>query len=102
MPTRRPFCAIVRGEQAQEIVYSDERAMGFRCEPPATAGHVLVAPRAHLRDVWEIDEAEAAHVMAVAHRVGRALREALEPAGLNIRHNSGAVAGQDVFHFMCM
>jgi len=94
-----PFCAIVRGEKGQEIVYADERVVGFLCEPPATTGHVIVVPRAHVEDLWEIGESDAAHVMAVAHRVAGGLRNALEPDGVNIRHNTGTVAGQDVFHF---
>lgn len=40
-----PFCEIVAGEREQEVVYADETAVAFLCEPPAAWGHVLVVPR---------------------------------------------------------
>ena len=62
-------------------------------------GHVLVVPRAHVADIWAIDVAGARDVVTVAHRLALALRAALGAQGINLRQNSGAAAGQDVFHF---
>jgi histidine triad (HIT) family protein len=36
--------------------------------------------------------------MRAAYRIAGAMRRALAPGGLNIRHNTGARADQDVFH----
>jgi histidine triad (HIT) family protein len=94
-----PFCAIVGGERDQPIVFADTSVTAFMCEPPATRGHVLVVPREHVTDFWEANDEQVIRTMTVAHRVAAALRRALEPDGLNIRSNSGARAGQDVFHF---
>jgi histidine triad (HIT) family protein len=94
-----PFCAIVFGRCDQPTVYADDDVVAFMCVPPATAGHVLVAPRDHVVDLWAASEELAASVMRVSHRVSLAIRAALEPAGLNVRSNIGARAGQDVFHW---
>jgi histidine triad (HIT) family protein len=94
-----PFCEIVAGTRGQEIVYADESVVAFLCEPPAAWGHVLVVPRTHVPDIWTIDAGSAEDIVAVAHRVAGALRSALRADGINLRQNSGAAAGQDVFHF---
>jgi len=66
---------------------------------PATRGHALVIPRAHARDVHEIDTADLEAVAAAAQVVaGRAI-ERLGAAGVNLLNSSGAAAWQSVFHF---
>ena len=37
--------------------------------------------------------------MSAAHALARAVRGELGAVGVNLRHNSGSLAGQDVFHF---
>ena len=90
------FCQVLRGDREQALVYEDERAAAFMCVPPATPGHVLVVPRAHIPDFWQLDEDCAAHLLRVTHRLALALRRALAPTWFNLRQNSGARAGQDV------
>jgi histidine triad (HIT) family protein len=93
------FCAIVAGDAPSWTVYEDPHAIAFMDINPATDGHVLVVPRRHVKDVWEIGLEEAAHVMEAAVRVAAMIKTALEPEGMNILHATGAVAFQTVFHF---
>jgi len=93
------FCKIVAGEIAASIIAEDERTIAFMDISPATRGHALVIPRAHVRDVHEIDTADLAAVAAAAQVVaGRAI-ERLGAAGVNLLNSSGAAAWQSVFHF---
>lgn len=94
-----PFCEIVAGRQHQEIVYTDDTVIGFLCEPPASWGHVLVVPREHRTDIWDILPQEAGSAIAAARLLATVLRDDLGAIGVNLRHNSGSKAGQDVFHF---
>ena len=94
-----PFCEIAAGRIEQEIVYADDGLVAFLCEPPATWGHTLIAPRSHKQDIWSIEQSEAGAAMKLAHRIARAMRDELGAAGVNLRQNSGGKAGQDVFHF---
>jgi histidine triad (HIT) family protein len=94
-----PFCAIVEGRRDQEIVASDGDSVAFLCEPPATQGHTLIVPRSHRSDIWDVEEHELAQMAELARRLAAVMREGLGATGINLRQNSGARAGQDVFHF---
>jgi len=93
------FCAIENGSAPARHIYEDDHAIAFMDINPATDGHALVIPRAHVRDLWEIDESAAANVMAASVRVAGRMKKALEPDGINILHATGAAAFQTVFHF---
>jgi histidine triad (HIT) family protein len=93
------FCEIVAGRKAQEIVYADETVVGFLCEPPATWGHMLVVPRVHRADIWQIQADEAAAAFVAARLLSEVVRDELNAVGVNLRQNNGSKAGQDVFHF---
>lgn len=92
------FCDIVSNREGQ-IVDEDEQTLAFMDINPATRGHVLVVPKTHRRDIWELDEVEAKAVMATAWRIAKVIRVALEPDGLNLVQANGGAAFQDVFHF---
>jgi len=94
-----PFCKISAGHTTQEIVHTDDCLVAVLCEPPATWGHTLVLPRAHRDDIWSVEPAEATAAMKLAQRLARVMRDGLGAVGVNLRQNSGARAGQDVFHF---
>jgi histidine triad (HIT) family protein len=93
------FCEILDGRRQQEIVASRGDVVAFLCEPPATQGHTLIVPRRHRRDIWDIEPDEMTEAVVLAHRLAQAMRDGLGAAGINLRQNSGEMAGQDVFHF---
>jgi histidine triad (HIT) family protein len=94
-----PFCAIARGQDpSAEIVCESERWVAFFPEKPATPGHTLVIPRAHVADLWSLEADLGAELMAAAVRVGRAIRDAVTPAGMNLISSAGEAAEQTVFH----
>ena len=93
------FCQIVAGTSPSWTVYEDDAAIAFMDINPATDGHTLVIPRAHVSDVWQIDEDTARDVMAAAVRVAAAIRSALSPDGINMFQATGTAAFQSVFHF---
>jgi histidine triad (HIT) family protein len=94
-----PFCEIVAGRHQREIVYADDTVMAFLCEPPATWGHVLIVPREHRADIWDIGSEEAASAIVAAQLAAEVVRSDLGAIGVNLRQNSGSKAGQHVFHF---
>ena len=93
-----PFCEIVAGRR-EELVYANESVAAFLCDPPATSGHTLIVPRVHRSDIWDIAPSEAAAAVELARRLAEVMRDRLGATGVNLRQNSGARAGQDVFHF---
>jgi histidine triad (HIT) family protein len=93
------FCKIVAGEIPATIVAQDERTIAFMDISPATRGHALVIPRAHARDVHEIETEDLKAVAAMAQLVAARQVEQLGADGVNLLNSSAAAAWQTVFHF---
>ena len=93
------FCKIVAGEIPATVIAEDERAIAFMDINPATRGHALVIPRAHARDVHDIDTDDLKAVAATAQTVAARVIERLGAAGVNLLNSNGAAAWQTVFHF---
>ena len=101
-PERDPdclFCRIVAGEIPATVIAEDERTIAFMDINPASRGHALVIPRAHARDVHDIDTDDLRAVAATAQTVAARVIERLGAAGVNLLNSSGAAAWQTVFHF---
>ena len=102
MPRADPeclFCKIAAGEIPATIVAEDERTIAFMDINPATRGHALVIPRAHARDVHEIDPEDLKAVVARAQAIAARQVERLGADGVNLLNSSGRAAWQSVFHF---
>ena len=93
------FCSIVEGRLPAYIVYEDEYFMAIVDRYPSTKGHVLILPKRHAADLYELNENEAAMLMPLAQKVADKIRSKLDIAGLNLMQNNGKAAGQVVFHF---
>ena len=92
------FCRIVAQEIPAELVHQDERALAIRDVNPQAPTHLLVIPREHLESLDEAgqkDEVLLGHLLRVAARVANAA--GLE-GGYRTVINTGAGAGQSVFH----
>ena len=91
------FGRILRGEIPCDQVYADELCLAFRDVAPQSPVHVLVIPREPIPRLDEAGEEHAAllgHLLLVAAKVAR--QEGLQ--GFRTVINSGAEAGQTVFH----
>lgn len=92
------FCAIESGLAPSHPVYEDEHTVAFMDINPAVEGHVLVIPRRHAADLFELREDEAGPYMTAVLRVAHNVRKALQPDGMNLFQSSGTAAWQSVFH----
>jgi histidine triad (HIT) family protein len=93
------FCQVVAGEVPADIIYGDDRAVAFRDINPQAPVHVLVIPREHvdsLDDASARDETTLGHLLRVAARVAN--EQGLSESGYRTVINTGAGAGQTVFH----
>ena len=93
------FCAIIAGQAPATVVYEDEHTLAFMDINPANRGHVLVVPKKHARDIFDVGEEEALHVMRTVVRVARAIDKALQPDGVNLIQANRRAAFQSVYHF---
>ena len=91
------FGKILKGDIPCDEVYSDDRCLAFRDIAPQAPVHVLVIPRQaieSLRSAEAADEGLLGHLLLVAAKVAK--QEGLSDFRTVI--NSGAAAGQTVFH----
>jgi histidine triad (HIT) family protein len=93
------FCKIVKGEIPSKKVYEDDNFLVILDISPASKGHVIIIPKDHKENIYEITEEDASKVMSIAKKVAIALEKVLQCDGLNIVQNNGVIAGQTVFHF---
>jgi histidine triad (HIT) family protein len=93
------FCKILAGELPAAIVDEDERTIAFMDIAPATRGHALVIPRAHVRDLLSVDREDLNAVALASQRLARRISERLGADGVNLVNSCGAAAWQTVFHF---
>lgn len=91
------FCAIIAGDIPSKQVYSDDVAVAFLDINPWHRGHTLVVPRRHVSDVLA-DPSALGEIADSVTATGALLTQKLGCDGLNVLINSGAVAGQEVFH----
>jgi histidine triad (HIT) family protein len=80
-------------------VFEDARTLAFLDVMPQSDGHTLVVPKTAAENLFELDEAFGAAVLATGRRVALALRDTFRPDGLTLMQFNGAEAGQTVFHF---
>ena len=92
------FCMIVRGDAPSLKVYEDEDCLGFMDIMPQSEGHVLVIPKRHAAQIFDVSADEAAKLIRVTHELAGAVRNAMQPDGVMLAQLNGADAGQTVFH----
>jgi len=93
------FCGIVAGSIPSETIDSDERTVSFMDINPATPGHALVVPRAHSKNLLEIDDEDLEATAVAARRLAKRMSDSLGADGINVINACGAAAWQTVFHF---
>jgi histidine triad (HIT) family protein len=92
------FCKIVARQIPATVVHEDAETLAFMDIGQVNPGHVLVACKAHVENVYGLSDAQAAAVFRAVAKVARAVRAAFEPPGLSIYQANGRPAGQTVFH----
>jgi diadenosine tetraphosphate (Ap4A) HIT family hydrolase len=93
-PLLCPFCSL----DAERIVVQTELALAFYDAFPVTPGHILVVPRRHVADYFELSPEEQAAVWELVNQVRGRLAPESAPDGYNLGVNVGPAAGQTVGH----
>ena len=92
------FCKIIAGEIPSTTVYEDEDFRAILDVNPAVRGHVIILPKKHAADIFELEDEVAASIFPVAKKIAAALKKTFQCDGVNILQNNGEAAGQTVFH----
>lgn len=93
------FCKIAQGEIPSEVVYETDKIMVFKDLNPIAPIHDLIIPKAHLRDLNDLAQAEQrAELMEEVLQATQALCKIYQTDSFNLINNCGQAAGQSVFH----
>ena len=95
MTDKCPFCSI----EHHRIVFSTEHVVGLWDAFAVSPGHLLVVPRRHAETWDDLHEIEKASVWHAIDRAIETIKRDHAPDGFNVGFNSGAAAGQTVYHF---
>lgn len=93
MDTHCVFCKIVQGEVPCYKVYEDERCLAFLDIYPLRPGHVLVIPKRHEPDFWELQADEYQHCMTIAQSLAKHIKSRLATKRVGL-----IITGFDVPH----
>lgn len=92
------FCKIIEGNIPAEKVYEDDLFIAILDINPVNKGHLLVLPKKHSENIFDLDEPEISNVMKVIKKLSKALIDILNAEGINIIQNNCKAAGQIIFH----
>jgi len=93
------FCKIITGDIPGDFIHRDDKCVVIRDINPQAPTHVLVIPREHMESLDEAsagDEQLLGHLLRVGARIAN--QEGLGESGYRTVINTGAGAGQSVFH----
>jgi len=87
------FTKIIEGAIPGTFVHRDDLCVAFMTINPITDGHLLVVPIAEVDEWTDLSAETAAHLFAVAHRLGKGLKAAFDCARVGM-----IIAGYEVDH----
>ncbi|MCI5730585.1 MAG: HIT family protein [Eubacterium sp.] len=92
------FCKILADEIPSAVVYEDDLFRAILDVNPAARGHVIILPKKHAANLFELPDEETSKILIVARKIAGALMETYHCDGVNILQNNGEASGQTVFH----
>lgn len=93
------FCKIVNKEIEAKIVYESDKVLAFLDVFPESLGHTLIIPKKHFINIYDIEDDYLEEVNRVAKKLALRYREILGINDVQLMHNAGKFAQQEVFHF---
>jgi histidine triad (HIT) family protein len=103
-----PFCSLAQGRSNEhtlsvpsDVVYEDDVTMAFigSHQWPNNPGNVLIIPKEHYENIYDVPAGLAAEVQRVAKAVALAMKAAWQCAGVSTRQHNEPAGNQDVWHY---
>jgi len=93
------FCKIVAGDIPSSKVFENDKVFVFLDISPVTKGHMLIVPKQHFENIFDITEDVVREVGAISKKMSDAAVKGLKADGVNLLQSNGSVAQQEVMHF---
>lgn len=92
------FCKIINNEINSYTIYEDDLIKVFLDVNPETNGHMLIIPKKHYENVFDLEEEIILHsVKIIKEELYPLIKEKLNCDGLTISQNNGY--GQEIKHY---
>lgn len=91
------FCKIVVGEIPAKLLFEGDRAIAFEDINPQAPTHILIIPKSHFANVAELAQGES-EALTEIFAAAASLANERQLSGYRTVFNTGAEAGQSVFH----
>lgn len=92
------FCKIIKKEIPADIVYEDENALAFLDITPINPGHVLLIPKEHYENLYDLPDKELTQLAPIIKKLAIAIKKGVNADGINIGMNNERPSGQLVPH----
>jgi len=93
------FCKIISGEIGSATIYENEQFKVILDRFPLNEGHILVLPKQHYDNIFDMDPEVGGRLFQLAIRIAGVMKKTLGFENMNVMQNNGLVAGQTVLHF---
>lgn len=93
------FCKIIKKEMPAEVSFENDLCIAFNPLDQATRGHVLIVPKDHFQDIFDIDADTLKELILISKKMANDIVKREKATGVNILHASGKDAQQSVPHF---
>ena len=67
------FCKILAGEIPSTAVYEDDDFKAILDVNPAARGHVIILPKNHAANIYELPDEDASKIMVVAKKIATSI-----------------------------
>lgn len=93
------FCRIISREAPGTFVYEDSKVAVIVPKERVCEGHVLVIPKTHYQDIFDIDDTDLKNIAVMSKKVALDIVASTDFTAVNLLNASGVDAQQSVFHF---
>jgi len=93
------FCKIIDGEIPAIKVLDEELVIAFMDINPSNQGHMLVVPKKHAENIFEIPESDLAATIRAVKKCANAVKKALNAEGITVLQLNGKASDQIIPHF---
>ncbi len=83
------FCKIIKGEIPSKKIYEDDKVIAIMDINPVVDGHVLIIPKEHFENFYEINDETLNHVYKVARILSKDIISKLKKTGITLQVNYG-------------
>ncbi|KAI3623735.1 hypothetical protein CBS14141_003434 [Malassezia furfur] len=93
------FCSIIEGKEPAYILYETDECVAFLDILPIRAGHILVIPKDHVKNISDLSSSQSAALMQTVVAVAQIMEKAFGITGLQVAANQEYAQAVDHVHF---